>query len=172
MLRMSTVLAPLFLACACATEPVAPDPVPEAPANPEIADDPTDSVEAAPPAEPVDPLCVWDSDEGRRGTSNDGAWRIKYRSVPAAVPLNDEFGLEAVVFDSEGGRPDEVELAVDAAMPHHRHGMLQVPVVEQRPDGVFTVEGMLFHMPGYWELYFDVTVDGITERTQFVVELD
>ena len=172
---MRSLLAALIasLALACASQSTSdsaqrttggPERTCELPAPLETPQDPADPE--------LDPLAEWTSEEGRRGTSNDGAWHIKYRTLPTAVPLNDEFGLEVAVFAADGTRPGEVELAVDAAMPHHRHGMLQIPVVERRPDGVFTVEGLLFHMPGYWELYFDVTVDGITERTQFVVELD
>jgi len=145
-----------------AEAPVDDEPVDEAPAEGET--------ESAP--EPGDPLADWSSGVGRRGTSNDGAWRIQYRTRPEAIPLNDEFGLDVAVFDRDGKLAPDVDLVVDAAMPHHRHGMLQAPTIEPRDDGTFHVEGLLFHMPGYWELYFDVTVDGITERTQFVVELD
>ena len=31
---------------------------------------------------------------------------------------------------------------------------------------------MLFHMPGYWEIHVDITRDEVTERAQFVVNLD
>ena len=39
-------------------------------------------------------------------------------------------------------------------------------------DGHFTVEGMLFHMVGRWELYLDVTRGPLTERAQFEVVLE
>jgi hypothetical protein len=31
---------------------------------------------------------------------------------------------------------------------------------------------MLFHMPGYWELYFDLSREGIMERAQGAVTLE
>lgn len=159
----------IALAAACATGK------PEAPAHsaPEPVEAPRPAAPAPEAAEaPENPLAVWDGGTGRRGLSNDGAWRVQYRTIPDPIPLNDEFALELAVFDADGVHAPDVGVGVDAAMPHHRHGMLQVPTVERRADGTFLAQGLLFHMPGYWELYFDVTVDGVTERTQFVVELD
>jgi hypothetical protein len=66
----------------------------------------------------------------------------------------------------------DVRLDVDARMPEHFHGMNRAPVITARPDGTFDVRGMLFHMSGYWELYFDVTRGGVTERAQVAVELE
>ena len=66
----------------------------------------------------------------------------------------------------------DVELAVDAAMPEHGHGMNRVPKVGARPDGGFHAEGLLFHMPGKWQLYFDVTRGAVTERAQADVVLE
>ena len=74
------------------------------------------------------------------------------------------------------GSPDaprgDIELSVDAAMPEHGHGMNRVPSVAALGDGRFRAEGLLFHMPGRWEIYFDVTRGAITERAQADVELE
>jgi hypothetical protein len=73
------------------------------------------------------------------------------------------------------GSPDtprgDVELSVDAAMPEHGHGMNRVPRIEAG-DGHFRAEGLLFHMPGKWELYFDVTQGAVTERAQTIILLE
>ncbi len=63
-------------------------------------------------------------------------------------------------------------LEVDGRMPLHRHGMNQVPRVGSGPAGGFQVDGMLFHMPGDWVLYFDITREGVTERAQFDVLME
>jgi len=123
---------------------------------------------------PANPLADWSSDVGLRGLSNDGAWRVKYLTDPDPIPLNEPFAVEVAVFAAEDtSRPAEgIALALDAAMPQHRHGMLRIPRVEARPDGTYAVSGVLFHMPGYWELYLDVTRGAVTERTQFAIEID
>ncbi len=47
-------------------------------------------------------------------------------------------------------------LRVDAQMPEHRHGMNYRPSLKQLAPGQWRAEGLLFHMPGRWELVFDV----------------
>ena len=39
-------------------------------------------------------------------------------------------------------------------------------------EGQFRAEGMLFHMEGRWELYFDITDGPMTERGQAEVFLE
>lgn len=54
-------------------------------------------------------------------------------------------------------------------MPHHGHGMAVEPVtrrIDSMP-GVFEVTGMMFHMPGEWELYIDIIDGPYTERVTF-----
>lgn len=107
-------------------------------------------------------------------TSNDGAWRIVYRPGRDPIPRGETFSIDAWVFapDAPDAPCTDVALAVDAAMPEHGHGMNRVPRVDSRPDGGFHAEGLLFHMPGRWELYFDVTRGAVTERAQAEVVLE
>jgi len=107
-------------------------------------------------------------------TSNAGAWHVVYECRPEVVPLNETFGLAVRVYeDAARTRPAAgVELTVDARMPHHGHGMRREPTVSRAGPGRYEVEGMLLHMPGYWELYFDVTRGAVTERAQDALEVD
>jgi len=72
-------------------------------------------------------------------------------------------------------------------MPEHHHGMTLKPLVSAidgpllqdlppghgaRGDGRFEVRGMLFHMPGRWEIQFDITHGAVTERAQIEINLD
>jgi hypothetical protein len=49
-------------------------------------------------------------------------------------------------------------------MPEHRHGMNYRPTVTAVAPGRYRVEGLLFHMPGRWDLLFDVDSGAGTER--------
>jgi DNA-binding beta-propeller fold protein YncE len=115
---------------------------------------------------------AWDG--ARNVTTNGGTWRVLWRAKPAVVPRGQPFAIEAWVFAT--GEPDHpaagVELRVDAWMPDHLHGMNRVPRVVRREDGGFTVEGMLFHMSGAWELDFDVVRGAVAERAQVRVDLE
>jgi hypothetical protein len=51
-------------------------------------------------------------------------------------------------------------LRVDATMPAHGHGMNYRAEVGPRPGGGYRVEGLLFHMPGAWQVTVDFTLDG------------
>ncbi|MBI5434338.1 MAG: hypothetical protein HZA52_16005 [Planctomycetes bacterium] len=103
-----------------------------------------------------------------------GSFLVRWRTTPDAIPMNEEFSLRAWVFaaDDRERALTDVELVVDAGMPEHKHGMARAPKQTRRPDGSFEATGMLFHMPGRWELYFDVVRGELTERAQVRVELE
>ncbi len=98
--------------------------------------------------------------------SNNGHYTVRWRTIPAQIPLRDPFGLQVQVHDKATGQPSEAELKVSARMPHHAHGMNVEPTVTRTGAGTWEVQNMLFHMPGYWELYFDLRDSGRMERTQ------
>lgn len=110
--------------------------------------------------------------------TNGGTYRVSYRAVPSPIPLNAIFGLEVKVFKDAGMTvaAEGVMIVADAGMPAHHHGMNLTPRVQRVGPGEFRVTGMLFHMPGYWELYVDVREGGEggagrEERARFEVEL-
>lgn len=112
--------------------------------------------------------------EGESIETFDGTFEITYRTDPAPIPLSELFDIDVEVRTATDGVPvsDDAELAVDGRMPHHRHGMNTTPRITRNGSGRFRVEGMAFHMSGRWELSFDVTRDGITERALVVVMLE
>ena len=69
-------------------------------------------------------------------------------------------------------RPATPRVRVDGGMPAHRHGMNTDPVVTPLGGGRYEVKGLLLHMLGHWELYFDLTDAGVTERAQLDVVLE
>jgi hypothetical protein len=158
-LCVASLLPALFTACH------APAPVSEprpAPAPVAVAPEP----EPEPPKPPA-----WD--DAATLVSNAGHYVVRYRTEPAPIPWGDPFTLEVWVLDAEGGAPvGDVALSVDAAMPEHGHGMNRVPKVTRGAEERFDVAGMLLHMPGRWELYFDITRGALTERAQVEVELE
>ena len=85
---------------------------------------------------------------------------LMFRTVPAAIELGQHFAVEAIVCPT----PSTSGLRVDAHMPEHRHGMNYRPTVAATGEGRYRAEGLLFHMPGRWQLLFDVERGGRTER--------
>jgi hypothetical protein len=91
------------------------------------------------------PIRIWMPDEG--------------------APLNQVFSFE---IDPQG-----LELTgVDADMPAHGHGINTTPVFEKLENGRYRIDGMALHMPGAWEIYFDLkSADGSSFRMTYPLEL-
>jgi len=90
-------------------------------------------------------------------------YAIAYAPVPAPIEAGQLFSLDIVVCPRGGARPPDA-LRVDAVMPEHRHGMNYRPIVVARGPGEYRAEGLMFHMPGRWDLLFDLVTGDGTER--------
>ena len=69
------------------------------------------------------------------------------------------------------GQPVPQSLKVDAHMPEHRHGMNYAPAVRTLAPGQWRAEGLLLHMPGKWELVFELRAAGATDRLSHALVL-
>ncbi|MFT4542959.1 MAG: hypothetical protein ACI835_005428 [Planctomycetota bacterium] len=179
MMKTNTTLFALMLFCACASPK--PDGLPAAPAV-EHGNAPAESGAAKPEAKAVDKLwstAAWPAGEWIGEESNSGTYWVEWRAIgewveDGEMPLNDDFSLEVRLFDAESKsqRPLDAELVVTARMPTHGHGMKHDSRVIERVDGSMLVTGMLMHMTGPWELYFDVRRGPHTERAQHAFEME
>lgn len=122
--------------------------------------------------EPAD-LRARDQSGDHRVRTTGGSYEVSINPPPSRLPLNELFALNIGVVDAATKRPvADISVRADAAMPQHRHGMNTAPRTTRNADGSFTARGMMLHMPGYWEIYVDVTRNGQTERAVIEVELD
>ena len=90
-------------------------------------------------------------------------YALAYRARPSPIAVSRHFALEFAVCAKDGAMmPDNVR--VDAQMPEHRHGMNYKVSVKPEAGGRYRAEGLLFHMPGRWELIFELRTAGKTDR--------
>ena len=82
-------------------------------------------------------------------------WLLVYRSTPEPIPVGRHFVLD-IELCPRAGAALPVELRVDAQMPEHRHGMNYRPSIVSPRAGLYRAEGLMFHMPGRWELVFEL----------------
>jgi hypothetical protein len=83
---------------------------------------------------------------------------VAWRAHPP-IRVGEFFELEVAACSRRANPP--ATLRVDARMPAHGHGMNYRPAVATRGAGRFVAGGLLLHMPGAWELSFDLRgVDG------------
>jgi len=108
---------------------------------------------------------------GPRHLVENARYAIAYVTVPDPVPVGQHFVVDFSVCPRAGaGIPYAVR--VDASMPEHKHGMNYRPGVFVIRPGTYRAEGLLFHMPGRWDLTFDVVAGTTIERVTDTMRLE
>jgi hypothetical protein len=97
-----------------------------------------------------------------------GLYRASYKPQFEPVPIN-QIQSWTLHLETEDGQPVEnAEIKVDGDMPQHGHGLPTRPqVTEYLGNGDYRVEGLKFHMPGWWIVEFDITTGGETDHVTF-----
>ena len=155
------VLAALFAGCRN-------EPAPRTSTPPEAPTAAAASATLEPPREDA-PAPRWT----HVATTNGGTYRVGWRSFPEPIPENEPFRLHVLIerADGSGPAPEGLALEAGAVMPAHRHGMLRQPRTTRLEDGSYEVEGMLLHMGGAWDLFFDLVHARTVERARFPIAL-
>ncbi len=91
-----------------------------------------------------------------------GAVQASWQVEGEPIAVGRHFAIEVRVCPA-----DAVLTRVDATMPEHRHGMNYRPSIEPLGPGHYRAQGLMFHMPGHWELRLDVRA---AERTESLRE--
>jgi len=135
---------------------------------------PGDRPATQPSASSVKPADPPPAAESIQLADTDNIFQITFKSDPFPIEAGKPFSLRVDVARRATHSPigDEAALNVDAAMPEHRHGMNTQPRVTRLGPGQFEVKGMLLHMSGRWEMYFDVVEGAMTRRATHVLELE
>ena len=118
--------------------------------------------------------CEDDRATPTRYTGSTASYFVTASAEPAPIPLNEFFALTVQIHDGSDHEVmlEDVNVRVDAEMPGHRHGMNVRPELSRNANGSFVVEGMLFHMPGRWDILVYVELAGKRERARLEVTLE
>ena len=81
-----------------------------------------------------------------------------------ASPEVGKFFSVEIAACAKPGSPAPESLKIDGHMPEHRHGMNYAPEVKPLGPGRWRAEGLMFHMPGKWELVFEIRAAGRSDR--------
>lgn len=104
------------------------------------------------------------------GVSERGLFGVEVEVDGGVIPLNEPFELGVSL--RAGDDPTQLlsgrTLLVEGWMPGHGHGMLRQSQVDDLGDGRYRVRGMLFHMPGEWELRIKVIETRLEEDFRVV----
>jgi hypothetical protein len=94
---------------------------------------------------------------------------LAYRAEPP-LTVGEAHVLEIGLCPNKGDAAKLV--AVDAFMPAHQHGTNYRIEIAPSGTGRFFAKGLLLHMPGAWELRFDVETAAGRERLTHEVEVE
>ena len=87
---------------------------------------------------------------------NDGGTAVAYKTNPARIEVGKPFSIDIVACVDGEKRMAPSRIRVDAGMPMHGHGMNYTPSERKIGPGHSSFDGMVFHMPGHWQITFDV----------------
>lgn len=111
--------------------------------------------------------CAPEMKDARRAES--ASYAVAYRLSPAKPGVSRHFAVELVVCP-KAGAPAAEALKLDARMPAHGHGMNYAAKVSALGGGRFQADGLMFHMPGRWELVFDIVAGQSTGRVTHAID--
>ena len=116
-------------------------------------------------------LACGDNLGGSARTIENAKYVVAFRTTPDPVVVGTHFVLDFAVCARGMAKPPR-SVRVDARMPEHRHGMNYRPVVTARGSGSYHAEGLMFHMPGRWDLLFDVVTSAGSERLTGTLQIE
>lgn len=114
-----------------------------------------------------------DLDTSTTLTTDQGLYRTTYVSKLEPIGINQIHSWTLHVETADGQPVEDAVIAVDGDMPQHGHGLPTRPQVTQYlGNGDYLVEGLKFHMPGWWIVEFDITANGQTDHVTFNLMLE
>ena len=74
----------------------------------------------------------------------------------------------ATITTPDGAPVEDAEITIDGGMPQHGHGLPTEPQMTQNlGEGRYKIEGVRFHMRGWWEFKLAITADGVSDNITF-----
>jgi hypothetical protein len=109
-----------------------------------------------------------DLDYATTRASNAGAYRVSYEPRRGPIAVNQIHAWTIHVETADGRHIEGATITVDGDMPQHGHGLPTEPqVTMDLGGGDYLVEGLKFHMPGWWVVDYTITIDGQTDTVRF-----
>ena len=114
-----------------------------------------------------------DLDYSTTRLSEQGLYKVTYVAEINPVPINQMLKWTLHVEDAEGQLVENATSTVDGDMPQHGHGLPTRPqVTRYLGNGDYLVEGLKFHMPGWWVVDFQIEAGGQQDQVRFNLLLD
>ena len=90
---------------------------------------------------------------------------VEIYSQLSPLEINRIHSWTLVIHDAAGNPLSGAKLALTGGMPDHNHGIPTLPqITEQADPGVYSLQGIRFHMPGAWQIVLLINHAGDSER--------
>lgn len=103
--------------------------------------------------------------------SDNGHFRVSYESQLEPIAINRIHSWTLHVSTAEGAPVTNAVLTIEGGMPEHNHGLATAPSIAPAGDGEYQLQGLRFHMPGYWELELNITDGNVSDKVIIPLEL-
>lgn len=105
-------------------------------------------------------------------TSAKGNFHVRYRSTLHPITINRIHHWVLRVETSRGEPVKDALITVEGGMPEHDHGLATSPRVSPTENaGDYLLEGLRFHMPGYWELTLSIKAASVSDTVIIPLQL-
>jgi hypothetical protein len=102
--------------------------------------------------------------------SENELFQVSYASQLNPIVINQIHSWKLQVMTAEGKAVSDAVISVKGGMPEHNHGLATAPSIEATGNGNYLLQGLRFHMMGYWELELSITQGSISDTV--IVTLD
>lgn len=104
--------------------------------------------------------------------SDNGHFQVSYISKLEPVKINTLHAWKIFIKDKNGKDLSNAEVSVIGGMPEHDHGLPTQPqITKNLGDGCYLLEGMKFHMLGWWTVTVSITNKNISDAVTFNLKL-
>jgi len=112
-----------------------------------------------------------ESADSRVWISQAGLFHVTYKSKLHPLVINRIHNWVLRVELADGQPVTNADITVEGGMPAHDHGLPTLPRMTQSlGNGEYLLEGMRFHMNGYWEI--SITINAGGDRDTIVIPLE
>jgi len=85
-----------------------------------------------------------------------------------SLDINRMHKWRITVTDRQGHAVSGASIEIEGGMPEHDHGLATNPrMTAERAPGEYLIEGMKFHMNGYWEIILSIRTPAASEVVKF-----
>jgi len=107
----------------------------------------------------------------KQWVSEKGQFFVSYQSELDPIVINQIHEWTLFITDADGVPVSDAQVSVEGGMPAHNHGLPTAPVIKPGERGQYMLQGLRFHMMGYWKLELNIETEGASDNVVITLDL-